>query len=409
MKKSTKKTPAEKPLAMHFVSSLAPIVHLNGTTYRKESLKVGSWHGNTPTGKPYVVTLERLQEIAKNFAKAIANKLKVPLIWTHDDDPRNRFGDVVGVDIEGDSLYTVLTIPNPSDAERAKLSDVSVEVTPNYVDGRGNRYSEMLTHLAVVTNPAVPGLKSWEAITLSLREPVMKRWATRMVKDKFLSRQLAEGESGGDGEILTDSLPEGAEEIGSLDPVPEDAAAKIVEILSKWAEADGYKPLPEGTNGENLVANLSVWAMYNLEEAEAESEPITDDTAGEVVDETEPVEMSKKKSKAKEVIQLRTQIKELQTQLSSQRRTEFVKRADSLVESGRLTVVARNKVVQLAAKSDYDIAVLDAIGDSPNETNGSQAAGVMTQLAAKGGTKEKSYSEMNSEERKAYRTAALGR
>lgn len=65
-------------------------------------------------------------------------------------------------------------------------------------------------------------------------------------------------------------------------------------------------------------------------------------------------------------------------------KSAFESKAVQLMNAGRLTVDAKNKAIQLGAKSDYDLSILDAIALPESMAVAPSAASkVMAQLSAK--------------------------
>ena len=369
---------------------------LSGEKEKRRCLKVGKWYGNTPTGMPYVVSLDKMKKLVENFYKAKEVGVEVPLMMGHTDDPEKRIGTVVELEISDDWLYATSTIPNEAERAKAKLSPSSVEVTSNYTDGYGNSYDEMLTHLAVVTHPAVPG--QGPVIALSLRtKPMAQKWVTRLMGNKLFAFQLAEGDTPPSDAPVTDTPPDNATEAPTFS---DEQVAFLMSGINKICERAEVRGLADDTSGANFPERWNGLIYYGLgeDEQETDSEPITDDTASEVADSTEPVQMGKKK--AGKVTQLEAALAEnvaLKNRIQLAAKTAFESKAVQLMNAGRLTVQAKNTAIQLAAKNGYDLSILDAIAlpesmaVAPSQTNR-----VLAQLSA-GKPKpvsEKSVSEM---------------
>ena len=367
---------------------------LSGEKEKRRCLKVGKWYGNTPTGQPYVVSLDKMKKLVENFYKAKEVGVDVPLMMGHTDDPEKRIGTVVELEISGDWLYATSTIPNEAERAKASLSPSSVEVTSNYTDGFGNSYDEMLTHLAVVTHPAVPG--QGPVIALSLRtKPMAQKWVTRLMHGKKpFTYRLAEGDTPPPDAVVTDTPPDGSEAAPEFD---DEQAAWIVEKFNAYIEYCGDKPLASDTNGMNVAERVNAFLYYTVtqDNGEESSEPVTDDTASEIADSTEPVQMGAKKPSR--VAQLEAQLAAANNKIQLAAKTAFESKAVQLMNAGRLTVQAKNTAIQLAAKNGYDLSILDAIAlpesmaVAPSQTNR-----VLAQLSA-GKPKpvsEKSVSEM---------------
>lgn len=138
--------------------------------FRKELIKVGKYVKDS-TNQAFEVTLDTLHYWAKTFHRWVANGNKVPLVPGHDkiNNPEMSQGWVTNVFVEGNSLFGVLELLNP---ELSLVTDVSIAVDAQVIDGRGIKYKSPITHVALCTDPVVPGLKDFETMSLSLSKGV---------------------------------------------------------------------------------------------------------------------------------------------------------------------------------------------------------------------------------------------
>lgn len=357
------------------------VAQLSGNKEKRRCLKVGKWYGNTPTGLPYVVSLDKMKKLVENFYKAKEVGVEVPLMMGHTDDPEKRIGTVVELEISNDWLYATSTIPNESERAKASLSPSSVEVTSNYTDGHGNSYDEMLTHLAVVTHPAVPGQGPVIALSLGTK-PMAQKWVTRLREGKKpFTYRLAEGDTPPADAVVTDAPPDGSETAPEFD---DEQASWLVEKINEYIDYCGDKPLSSDTNGANFAERFNAFLYYTVSQDNGEegSEPITDDTASEVSDSTDPVQMSKNKAgKVTQLAALQAKLAAAENKIQLAAKSAFESKALQLVNAGRLTVDAKNKAIQLGAKNDYDLSLLDLVA-LPEAAATSAAAKVMAQLSA---------------------------
>lgn len=134
---------------------------------RKQVLKVGKYH--SPDGE-VDVTPDRLKHWASEFARLSANEYDVPVAWDHGNTaatlaPINRkhmpsAKDTVGklstfvVAPDGQSAEIVLDISDPRGAEQSEANRVQVSpvILPAWKDGKGNSYSDVLTHFDLVNH-----------------------------------------------------------------------------------------------------------------------------------------------------------------------------------------------------------------------------------------------------------------
>ena len=72
--------------------------------------------------------------------------------------------------VEGDSLIGILELSNP---ELALTTDVSIFVPVDHIDGRGVKYDQPIAHVALCTDPVIPGLEGFQQLSLSLGDVTM--------------------------------------------------------------------------------------------------------------------------------------------------------------------------------------------------------------------------------------------
>ncbi len=141
------------------------------TRYRKELIKVGQYV-KTSAGLAFSVTLDTLHHWQTSFDRWIKNGNKVPIPLGHGaaGDPGKNQGWVRSMFVEGDSLIGILELSNP---ELALTTDVSIFVPVDHIDGRGQKYDQPIAHVALCTDPVIPGLEGFQQLSLSLGEVTM--------------------------------------------------------------------------------------------------------------------------------------------------------------------------------------------------------------------------------------------
>ncbi len=136
------------------------------TTYRKELIRVGQYVKDS-IGLAFEVTRETLKHWVDTFDRWTANGNKVPIPLGHGaaDKPEANQGWVKQMVVDGDSLFGTMEL---KDRQLALTTDVSIFVPGEHVDGRGNKYTQPIAHVALCTDPVIPGLKGFEQLSLSL-------------------------------------------------------------------------------------------------------------------------------------------------------------------------------------------------------------------------------------------------
>lgn len=133
--------------------------------FEKELLRVGRW---VHPARKFVleVTRERMARWAQSFQRMLAKGIRVPVPYGHSYDARDNAGFVQEMFLRGDSLVGVFEIPREEDAARlgSVATDVSVSVNPDFVDGQGERFGEVIEHVAITNYPVVAGQANFVAL-----------------------------------------------------------------------------------------------------------------------------------------------------------------------------------------------------------------------------------------------------
>lgn len=135
---------------------------------RKELAKVGSFV-HRGTGRTENITRERMLKWVTAFKKRLAKGIKPFIPDRHTLSPRasENFGYVVGLSVQGDSLYADLQLIGDEALALAARNDVSLCAVGDALDADGERYSECLDHVALTPNPALTNLGGYVKIAAS--------------------------------------------------------------------------------------------------------------------------------------------------------------------------------------------------------------------------------------------------
>lgn len=134
--------------------------------FRKPLIRTGSFT-KAADGIAFTVTPELLRHWELTFRRMQAAGVKVPVPAGHTDDVEANRGWLVGVDVEGDELVGTIDLVGEDAAALAGRSDVSLYIPPELTDGHGNHYRRPIAHVALVTDPVIPGLGDWTALAAS--------------------------------------------------------------------------------------------------------------------------------------------------------------------------------------------------------------------------------------------------
>lgn len=138
--------------------------------YKKELIRIGRYI-KASDGISFEVTDKTLDHWVATFSHWTKAGNKVPIPLTHRDptNPEQNQGWVVDMFREGNSLFAVVDLVGKDAGKLALTSDVSIYVPPEFTDGHGNVYRRPITHVALCTDPIIPGLKGFESVAASLQ------------------------------------------------------------------------------------------------------------------------------------------------------------------------------------------------------------------------------------------------
>jgi len=139
--------------------------------YRKELIRSGQYVKATDD-VAFEVTDATLDHWVGTFAQwtRAGNKVPVPLTHRDPSNPDQNRGWLVDLYRDEHSLIGILDLVGEDAAQLALTSDVSIFVPPETTDGKGNVYVRPITHVALCTDPVIPGLAGFESIAASLQQ-----------------------------------------------------------------------------------------------------------------------------------------------------------------------------------------------------------------------------------------------
>lgn len=211
--------------------------------FRKELIRTGSYC--TGDDVRFTVDDEALDNWAAEFSRMKSVGVKVPVPNGHTTDPEANRGWVVDMFREGDSLVGVIDLVGEDAIKMAGRSDVSLYSPAHLDDGKGNSYKWPITHVALCTDPVIPGLDGFVPLAASLGNtpvnvPVFTAHKEIPVAFKFEKIQKALGieepltEANADKAIVA-SFSGVTEKIGTL-------MGEVKTLKSDLATAKAAKP-----------------------------------------------------------------------------------------------------------------------------------------------------------------------
>lgn len=152
--------------------------------FRKTLIKKGQYVKDSENLE-FTVSDGTLKHWATQFKRMTENGVRVPIPATHDGegDPDKNRGYVVDMRVEGDELVGTCEMIGEDAITAAARSDVSISSPSTFVDGKGERYDRPIVHVAMVTDPVVPGLGEFVPIAASRRRVKTMDWTK--IKEKM--------------------------------------------------------------------------------------------------------------------------------------------------------------------------------------------------------------------------------
>lgn len=151
--------------------------------FRKEIMRIGEY---VKGEMEFDITSEVMQHWVVMFAQMKANGIKVPIPNKHDTsgDPDKNRGWVVDMFVDNDALVMICDLIGDDAIKAASRCDVSIFSPSEFKDGKGHIYKQPITHVALVTDPAIPGLGEFVSIAAS------REWENKTMKWDNIGKAL---------------------------------------------------------------------------------------------------------------------------------------------------------------------------------------------------------------------------
>lgn len=132
----------------------------------KDIISLGSYRTGPSKQTTLEVTPDRLNKWATRFNAARAAGVDFEVTVDHSQKADGVIGYLDRVFVEGGKLMGVHEFADDKAVELAqRVKNVSVEIHPDYVDGKGNGYGEMIIKSSLVQRPVVPGQSPFVAMS----------------------------------------------------------------------------------------------------------------------------------------------------------------------------------------------------------------------------------------------------
>jgi hypothetical protein len=141
-----------------------------GTVFRKHLLNLGTLH-HPKTGEALKLDDAWYGQLKANFDNQVCDIVQVPLADGqnhHTEDPRSNVGEVIGIEREGDKIYSLVDVRDPAAVEGLRngtLLGASAFLHMDYKDTRTNRnVGPTLLHHCITNRPYVTGLEDYQEV-----------------------------------------------------------------------------------------------------------------------------------------------------------------------------------------------------------------------------------------------------
>lgn len=346
-----------------FAESKAPLVQVSATIYRKQLVKFGDWVDPVNPGQKMTLDEKWAEKIVTNFKAKVLDKVPVPK--NHTNDVAANTGELVGLEIvEGDGLYGLLEITEKETQlaiDEGRTFNVSISFDRDYHDTKTNKaHGPVLLHVALVNNPYLKGLKTFEKVKSTIKEmseALAPAHGASVImlsesKAKELNAMLVTLKNGktykvtikvkGDDGVEVEKVLEPGEEV----QVPKDQAEALTTAIEEATDPDADEETAEEKKAR--------------EDKEAADKKAAEDAEAEKNKGKTPEEIQAEKDEADK--------KELSELRKKNRVLEFEKKYDTLLKDGKIVPAQKaqfmsfaeieNQTVNLSEGKTTDLAEL---------------------------------------------------
>lgn len=143
--------------------------------FRKSVMKLGKFVKDSE-GLEFEVTSDTLANWALQFQRMKSHGVKVPIPNMHagDGDADKNRGYVDNLFVDGDELVMLCEMIGEDAIVAAARSDVSIKSPSHFIDGDGREYVRPIVHVALCTDPVIPGLGDFVPIAASQKKAAEK-------------------------------------------------------------------------------------------------------------------------------------------------------------------------------------------------------------------------------------------
>ena len=214
-----------------------------GDVYEKDIIYTGSFI-HPSTGQKFTVDHAKIDLWVAAHGKMMANGIKVPFGEGHRHASNQVYGYVTGMRRDGDRMIGKFSIED--DEAKTKvgkgIQEVSAFIHPEFMDGKGVKYGEVIRHVAATPYPVIPNQTNF--VKLDEGEEIEIFQLSFNMEDDPMEKLLEK--------LGVKDEKEAVEKVGSLSTEIEDLKAKLkLSEEEEKPEGGGDDPKPkEGDEGE---------------------------------------------------------------------------------------------------------------------------------------------------------------
>jgi len=197
--------------------------------FEKVLIRAGDWY-HPGTGESIPVDAKRLSHWAESFDKMAKAGVPVPVPVDHTRNPAANRGWVKSMRVEGDSLIGTIEVIGEDAIKMVARVDCSISIRDRLADAYGTDYIDVIEHVALVADPAMPGLGEFVAIELSRAKQLGLARSMKMESLLKIAEKLGLATEGMDEAALLAAI---MEKVGTM------AMPDVVDASK--AEADAAK------------------------------------------------------------------------------------------------------------------------------------------------------------------------
>jgi len=250
-----------------------PLELSGGVSFWKELIREGRWV-NAKAGCTLHVDRGRLAQWARNFHEMAGAGIRVPVPWGHSYDPRDNAGFVEEIELRDGGLWALLNVPNDDDAAKvgSTVRAVSVSINPNFVDGGGRNWGEVIEHVALTNYPVVTD--QGDFIQAGDEGEGKRAIALELAPDEQPVDFAAMGQQLGiEGELNHGNFTDAVRlRFGELNAELESCRTELMELRATHVEPNDGQAAPDSEPGTS-PAEASAEAGQNSERGTRNSEP----------------------------------------------------------------------------------------------------------------------------------------